>query len=93
VLEWIIARTIVSVPVLSNTTVVTLLAVSRASPPLIRIPIFAPTPVPTMMAVGVASPMCDSDRLGRREMTKEEEEEVVDSTHPWRKDKPPPEYL
>ena len=46
----------VSVPVLSNITVLTLWAVSKASPPLISMPLKAPTEVPTMMAVGVARP-------------------------------------
>ena len=43
-------------PVLSNTTVVSLPAISSASPPLIRMPFSAPLPVPTMIAVGVARP-------------------------------------
>ena len=46
----------VTVPVLSNTTVCTVCAISSASADLIRIPFSAPLPVPTMMAVGVASP-------------------------------------
>src|SRR5215204_22061 len=47
----------VSVPVLSSTTVVSLWASSRASPPLTRIPRSAPLPVPTMIDVGVARPI------------------------------------
>ena len=47
---------IVSVPVLSNTIVSILLAVSSASPLFIKIPNCAAFPVPTMMAVGVARP-------------------------------------
>ena len=46
----------VNVPVLSNTTVFTLWAFSRASPDFINIPSSAPFPVPTIIAVGVASP-------------------------------------
>ncbi|KAF5053511.1 hypothetical protein DSECCO2_397590 [anaerobic digester metagenome] len=49
-------RPSVSVPVLSKTTVSTVPAISRESPPLINIPFSAPLPVPTMMAVGVARP-------------------------------------
>ena len=46
----------VIVPVLSNITVSTLCASSKASPPFISIPFSAPFPVPTIIAVGVASP-------------------------------------
>eukprot|EP01137_Pigoraptor_chileana_P013689 Opistho-2@67492 len=46
----------VSVPVLSNTTIVTLCARSSGSPPLMSMPFLAPTPVPTITAVGVARP-------------------------------------
>jgi len=46
----------VIVPVLSNTIVLILCVVSRASPPLIKTPYSAPFPVPTIMAVGVARP-------------------------------------
>lgn len=47
---------VVNVPVLSNTTHVTLCAISNACPPLINNPCCAPTVVPTITAVGVASP-------------------------------------
>ena len=46
----------VIVPVLSNITVSTLCASSKASPLFISIPFSAPLPVPTIIAVGVASP-------------------------------------
>jgi hypothetical protein len=46
----------VSVPVLSNTTVVIDDIFSRTSPPFIRIPYDAAIPVPTITAVGVARP-------------------------------------
>ena len=46
----------VSVPVLSNTTVVNLRARSSTSPPRMRIPASAPLPTPTMSAAGVAMP-------------------------------------
>ncbi|KAF3932751.1 hypothetical protein ABW19_dt0205821 [Dactylella cylindrospora] len=58
----------VSVPVLSNTTLVTLVAVSRASPPLTRIPFSAPTPVPTMTAVGVDRPRAQGQAKTMTEM-------------------------
>lgn len=45
-----------AIPVLSKSTTLTLCALSRCRPPLIRTPFCAPTPVPTMMAVGVARP-------------------------------------
>ena len=44
------------VPVLSNTTVCTWWAVSKALPPLINTPFCAPIPVPTITAVGAARP-------------------------------------
>src|SRR2546426_66058 len=47
-------RPFVRVPVLSNTTVVSLWAFSRYSPPLISRPFSAPFPVPTMIAAGVS---------------------------------------
>ena len=46
----------VSVPVLSNATIVTRCAVSSASASLISTPCRAATPVPAMMAAGVARP-------------------------------------
>ena len=46
----------VRVPVLSKTTVSTLLARSRYSPPLISTPLCAPLLVPTRSAAGVAIP-------------------------------------
>ncbi len=46
----------VTVPVLSNTTVSILWAVSNASPDLIRMPCSAPFPIPTINDVGVANP-------------------------------------
>src|SRR5215208_174540 len=55
----------VSVPVLSSTTVVSLWASSRASPPLTRIPPSAPLPVPTMIEVGVASPIAQGQAMIR----------------------------
>lgn len=46
----------VSVPVLSNTTVVTLYSFSKLSAFFMSIPLLAPLPTPTIIAVGVASP-------------------------------------
>ena len=46
----------VSVPVLSNTTVVMRRVRSSTSTDLMRIPSWAPRPVPTMIAIGVANP-------------------------------------
>ena len=43
-------------PVLSNTTTVSLVAFSSAAAFLNRMPFCAPKPVPTMTAIGVASP-------------------------------------
>lgn len=37
-------------------TILTLCAISRGFPPLMRIPFWAATPVPTITAVGVARP-------------------------------------
>ncbi len=53
----------VSVPVLSITTVVSLWAVSSASPPRIKTPFSAPLPVPTMMEVGVAKPRAQGQAI------------------------------
>jgi len=57
----------VRVPVLSKTTMVSLWAFSRLSPPLMRIPFSAPIPVPTMTAVGVARPMAQGQAMIRTE--------------------------
>ncbi len=46
----------VRVPVLSNTIVLTLLAISMCSPPLYKIPFSAPFPAPIINAAGVANP-------------------------------------
>ena len=54
-----------SVPVLSNTTVVIPLMFSRTSPPLIRQPKEAAIPVPTMTAVGVARPKAQGHAITR----------------------------
>ena len=51
------------VPVLSNTTVLILWAVSKACPDLIRIPCSAPLPVPTIIATGVASPNAQGQEI------------------------------
>ncbi len=59
---------LVSVPVLSNTTVVILPAVSRAPPLLTRMPFSAPLPEPTMMAVGVARPSAQGHEITSTEM-------------------------
>ena len=48
---------------MSRTTVVSLCAFSRASPPLIRIPDLAPLPVPTMIEVGVARPIAQGQAM------------------------------
>ena len=53
----------VSVPVLSNTTVVTWPARSRAAPSRIRMPRWAATFDPAMMAAGVASPMAQGQAI------------------------------
>ncbi|MPM97895.1 hypothetical protein SDC9_145075 [bioreactor metagenome] len=55
----------VSVPVLSNTMVSSLCALSRASPPFIRTPFSAPLPVPTIIAAGVASPTAHGQEITR----------------------------
>src|SRR3989344_5421170 len=55
----------VSVPVLSNITVLILCAVSSASASLIRIPCSAPIPVPTIIAVGVAKPIAHGQAMIR----------------------------
>ncbi len=59
---------LVRVPVLSNTMVVTLPAVSSAPPLLMRMPFSAPFPEPTMMAVGVARPSAQGHEMTRTEM-------------------------
>ena len=46
----------VNVPVLSNTTKLTLLAISIYSPPLYKIPFSAPFAAPIINAAGVANP-------------------------------------
>ena len=56
---------LVRVPVLSSTTVSSLWAPSRASPPLIRMPDSAPLPVPTMIEVGVARPIAHGQAMIR----------------------------
>ena len=56
---------LVRVPVLSRTTVVSLWAASRASPPLMRMPDSAPLPVPTIIEVGVASPIAHGQAMIR----------------------------
>ncbi len=58
----------VNVPVLSNTIVSTLPAVSRAPPLLMRMPFSAPFPEPTMMAVGVARPRAQGHEITSTEM-------------------------
>ena len=60
----------VSVPVLSNTTVVILLILSRTSPPLISMPKEAAIPVPTITAVGVASPRAQGQAITSVEIPK-----------------------
>ena len=54
---------LVIVPVLSRTMVLSLCAVSRLAPPLMRMPFSAPRPVPTMIAVGVASPKAQGQAI------------------------------
>ena len=61
-LPWVI------VPVLSNTTVFTLWAISSASPDLIRMPFSAPLPVPTIIATGVARPSAQGQEITRTVM-------------------------
>eukprot|EP00123_Amoebidium_parasiticum_P017272 comp23779_c2_seq1/m.41236 comp23779_c2_seq1/g.41236 ORF comp23779_c2_seq1/g.41236 comp23779_c2_seq1/m.41236 type:complete len:313 (+) comp23779_c2_seq1:1163-2101(+) len=61
---------VVSVPVLSNTTAVTLEANSKGPPPLIRTPWRAPRPVPTMTAVGVARPRAHGQAMTSTVMRK-----------------------
>ena len=51
------------VPVLSNTTVLILWAVSKACPDLIKMPCSAPLPVPTIIATGVASPNAQGQEI------------------------------
>ena len=58
-------RPSVTVPVLSNTTVVTDFAFSKAAADLKRSPNRAPAPVPTMMAVGVARPSAQGQEMTR----------------------------
>ena len=60
----------VKVPVLSKTTVVTLLIFSSTSPPLIKTPKDAAIPVPTMTAVGVAKPSAQGQAITRVEIPK-----------------------
>src|SRR3989344_3422420 len=54
---------LVIVPVLSNTTAVTLLKSSRLSASLIKTPFSAPLPTPTIIAVGVASPSAQGQAI------------------------------
>ena len=61
-------RPMVNVPVLSKITWVTLVAVSRAAPPLTRMPCSAPTPVPTITAVGVLNPKAQGQAKTMTEM-------------------------
>ena len=56
---------IVRVPVLSNTTAVSLYAVSSAAPPLRMMPNFAARPIPTTSAVGVARPIAHGHEMTR----------------------------
>ena len=60
----------VSVPVLSNTTVVIDDIFSKTSPPLIRIPYDAAIPVPTITAVGVARPRAHGQAITNVEIPK-----------------------
>src|SRR3989344_3925606 len=53
----------VSVPVLSNTTVLSFCARSSTSPPRIRMPASAPLPTPTMSAAGVATPSAHGQEM------------------------------
>ena len=53
----------VSVPVLSKTTTVSLVAFSSAEAFLNRMPFIAPRPVPTMIAIGVAKPSASGQAI------------------------------
>jgi hypothetical protein len=58
----------VSVPVLSKTTTVSLVAFSSAAAFLNRMPFIAPRPVPTMIAIGVASPSASGQAMTKTVM-------------------------
>ena len=60
----------VRVPVLSKTTVVIVLILSKISPPFISIPNDAAIPVPTMTAVGVANPRAHGQAITRVDIPK-----------------------
>ena len=53
----------VNVPVLSNTIVFTLFAISRYFPPLNKMPFWAPFPVPIINAAGVAIPRAQGQAM------------------------------
>ena len=58
------------VPVLSKTTIVILLILSRTSPPFIRTPKPAAIPVPTITAVGVARPRAHGQAITKVDIPK-----------------------